>query len=141
MNVYENIVIFNAALSEEALEAANKKVKDLIIAGGGEILKTDLWGRRKLGYEINKHKQGHFILYLFRSPSTAVRPLEDLYKIFEPVIKYMIIKLEKKQREAAVAAVNKENAAREAAAAAPKPVVEAEVKAVEAEAKPAESVQ
>ena len=115
MNIYENIVILNASLSDEEIETASGKIKDLIANSGGEILKTDVWGRRKLAYEIKKQKKGFYLLLVFKSPSAAIRKLEDYYKVFDPVVKYMVIKLEKKQAEAAL----KSSAAAEAATAAP----------------------
>ncbi|MBU4320787.1 MAG: 30S ribosomal protein S6 [Nitrospinae bacterium] len=102
MNIYENIVILNASLGDEEIETASDKIKDLITNSGGEILKTDVWGRRKLAYEIKKQKKGFYLLIVFRSPSAAIKKLEDYYKVFDPVVKYMVIKLEKKQAEAAL---------------------------------------
>lgn len=102
MNIYENIVILNASLGDEEIETASGKIKDLITNSGGEILKTDVWGRRKLAYEIKKQKKGFYLLLVFKSPSAAIKKLEDYYKVFDPVVKYMVIKLEKKQAEAAL---------------------------------------
>ena len=102
MNIYENIVILNASLSDEEIETASGKIKDLITNSGGEILNTDVWGRRKLAYEIKKQKKGFYLLLVFKSPSAAIKKLEDYYKVFDPVVKYMVIKLEKKQAEAAL---------------------------------------
>lgn len=107
MNTYENIVIFDASLSDEAIENSITRVKDLITSAGGQVLKADNWGRRKLAYAINKHSKGVYTLFLFQSPSGVIKQLEDFYKVYDPVIKYMVIKLEKKQREAALAAVAK----------------------------------
>ncbi|NCO83781.1 MAG: 30S ribosomal protein S6 [Nitrospirae bacterium CG_4_10_14_3_um_filter_44_29] len=102
MNIYENIVILNASLADEEIETASAKIKDLITNSGGEILNADVWGRKKLAYEIKKQKKGFYLFLVFKSPSAAVKKLENYYKTFEPVIKYMVIKLEKKQAEAAL---------------------------------------
>lgn len=97
MNIYENIVIFNAALSDEEAETATNKIKDLITGQTGEVLKVDVWGRRKLAYEIKKHKKGFYVLFVFRSPSSLIKKLEDYFKVYDVVIKYMVIRLGKKQ--------------------------------------------
>ena len=102
MNIYENIVILNASLGDEEIETASGKIKDLITNSGGEILNTEVWGRRKLAYEIKKQKKGFYLFLVFKSPSAAIKKLEDYYKVFDPVVKYMVIKLEKKQAEAAL---------------------------------------
>ena len=113
MNLYENIVIINPSLSDEEIEATTEKIKDLITADKGEILKVEPWGRRKLAYELNKQTRGFFVLLLFNAPSIVVKKLEEFYKVYDPVFKYMVVRLEKKQREA----VLKSLAAAEAAAA------------------------
>ncbi len=111
VNVYENIAIFNPSLSDEEIEAATQRVKDLIASNHGEILKVDPWGRRKLAYELNKQTRGFFTLFLFRAPSSFIKTLEEFYKVFDPVFKYMVVKLEKKQREAALRSLAEEAAA------------------------------
>ncbi len=106
MNIYENIVILNAIPSDEELEQSTTKIKDLITNGGGEILKVDVWGRRKLANEIKKQKKGFYVLFVFRAPSSLIKRLEDYYKVFDPVIKYMVIRLEKKQSAHVLASLN-----------------------------------
>lgn len=106
MNIYENIVILNATPSDEELELSTNKIRDLITNSGGEMLKVDVWGRRKLANEIKKQKKGFYILFVFKSPSSLIRKLEDYYKVFDPVIKYMVIKLEKKQSAHVLATLN-----------------------------------
>lgn len=97
MNIYENIVILNASPGDEEIESSIKKIKELITNSGGEILKVDVWGRRKLANEIKKQKKGFYVLLVFRSASSLIKRLEDYYKVFDPVIKYMVIKLDKKE--------------------------------------------
>ena len=97
MNIYENIVILNASPADEEIEASLKKIKDLITNAGGEILKVDAWGRRKLANEIKKQRKGFYVLLVFRSASSLIKKLEDYYKVFDPVIKYMVIKLGSKE--------------------------------------------
>jgi small subunit ribosomal protein S6 len=102
VNVYENVVILDASLSDEAIEASTGKVKDLITGSGGEILKVDPWGKRKLAYEIKKQSRGFYLLFLFKAPAAAIKTMEDFFKVYDPVVKYLFIRLEKKQRDAAL---------------------------------------
>jgi small subunit ribosomal protein S6 len=97
MNIYENIIIMNAAISDEEAEAAVTKIKDLVTGQGGEVLKVEAWGRRKLAYEIKKQKKGLYVLLIYKTPAATVKKLEDFYKVSDSVLKYMVVKLEKKQ--------------------------------------------
>jgi len=97
MNIYENIIILDAALSDEEAEAAIAKIKDLISGHGGEVLKVDIWGRKKLAYEIKKQKKGLYVLLFYKTPPATVKKIEEFYKVFDAVLKYIIIKLGAKQ--------------------------------------------
>lgn len=118
LNIYENIVILNASLTDEDIETAAGKIKDLITTAKGEILKTDNWGRKKLAYEIKKQKRGLYILFLFKAPAPLIKKLEDYYKVSDNVIKHMIIKFDKKQSAHALTALSLAEAAAKAEAAA-----------------------
>lgn len=104
MNIYENAVILNPSLNEEEIKTAIDKISDLIKSSGGRILKIDNWGKRKLAYELNKQKMGIYVFFLFESPSSLIKKIEDYFKVFDPVVKFMVLKLNKKQ----IAALPKE---------------------------------
>ncbi len=99
MNVYENIVIINASLADEEIESAITKIKEFITGQGGQIVRTSIWGKRKLAYEIRKQKRGLYLLLVYKTMPTTIKKLENFYKVFEPVIKHSVIKLGKKQVE------------------------------------------
>lgn len=121
MNLYECITILDAGLNDETINEAIEKVQGIITKGGGEILKTDKWGRRKLAYEINRHSRGFYVLFLYRAPSDVNRKIEDTFKVFDPVIKFMLMRLDKKQASGTLKALEAEKKAKAVAAAAPAP--------------------
>lgn len=100
MNYYENIVIVEPSLGDEEVTEVSTKCKETVEKYGGTILKEDNWGRRKLAYELNKRTQGYYILYTFKAPGDAIAKLERFYKVYEPVFKFMFVKLGKKQQKA-----------------------------------------
>ena len=104
MNIYENIVILNPSLNDDELKAAIAKITDIIINTKGEVLKVDNWGRRKLAYEINKQKMGFYVMFLFKAPASTIKRIEDYFKVFDPIVKFMVIRLGKKE----IAALPKE---------------------------------
>ena len=105
MNYYENIMIIDPNLNEKETEKAVERVKGVISKSGGEILKSENLGIRKLAYDVNKQKKAAYILLLFKSPPTAILELERFYKVFDPVLKFIVIKLKKKQTAAALASL------------------------------------
>lgn len=98
MNLYEKIIILDPNREDTVADETVAKIKDVIINKGGEILKTEKWGRRKLAYELSKHQKGNYILLLFKSPPSAIAELEKFCKVTDSVIKFMVVKLTKKKQ-------------------------------------------
>lgn len=102
MNLYEKVMILDPSLDERAVEETVEKVKGVIIKKGGEILKTENWGIKKLAYELNKRQKGHYILLLFKSPPSVISEFERLSKVTDTIIKFMVVKLKKRKHIEAV---------------------------------------
>lgn len=100
LNFYEKVVLLVPNLSEEELQNSVQRITSLIKDSGGEVLKVDNWGKRKLAYKLNKQTMGYYVWFLFKAPSNAIKKMEDFYKVYDPVFKFMIIKLNKKQIDA-----------------------------------------
>lgn len=121
MNLYEKIMILNPGLDTKAVEETVEKVKEKITKQGGEILKSENWGTRKLAYILNKHDKGIYVLLLFKSPPSTILELERFCKVTDTIIKFMVVRLEKKKQiEAVMASLTK--AAAEAAIKEASPV-------------------
>ena len=73
-------------------------MQDVVAKQGGEMTKFEDWGKKKLAYEINKQKRGHYAFFQFKAAPTAVAELERTYKMTDSVIKFLTIKLEKELR-------------------------------------------
>lgn len=106
MNYYENIIILDPNLDEKTVESAVERVRDLVIKKGGEVLKSENWGLKKLSYNLKKQKKGVYILLFFKAPSPVIAELEKFYKVFEPLLKFLIVKLKKKQIEATLSTIS-----------------------------------
>ncbi len=102
MNYYEKIIILDPNIDDSAVEEIIEKVKGVITKEGGEIFKVDNWGRRKLAYELNKQKKGNYTLLHFKAPPATIIAIENLCKILDSVLKFMVIKLVKKKQIEAI---------------------------------------
>ncbi|MCI4626588.1 MAG: 30S ribosomal protein S6 [Candidatus Magnetoovum sp. WYHC-5] len=100
MNYYENIVILNAALDDEGVDIAERKITETIEKSAGQMLNVERWGRRKLAYIINKQEKGYYILFVFKAPSGTIKSLENFFKVNDNIFKFMVIKLGKKEIKA-----------------------------------------
>ncbi|GBE31304.1 30S ribosomal protein S6 [bacterium BMS3Bbin05] len=104
MYYYENIAILDPSLGEEELSDATEKIISLITGNGGEIVKNENWGKKDLAYEIHKRTKGFYLFIVFMAPAEVIKKLEDYYKVFDPVFKFMVIKMSKKEIAALIKA-------------------------------------
>ena len=96
MRKYETIFILHPSLDEEAIKANIEKFSGVIENGKGVIENIDLWGRRKLAYEIKKQTEGIYVLVTYSAPSELPKELDRIFRISDSVIRHMIINLDDK---------------------------------------------
>jgi small subunit ribosomal protein S6 len=95
MRNYEVLYVLRPDLSEEAVQATREKFNALITNNGGEIVKVDDMGKRRLAYEIKDFKEGIYTVVYFQGTKETVSELDRVIKITEDVIRYLIVKDEK----------------------------------------------
>jgi small subunit ribosomal protein S6 len=112
---YELGVILSPEASEEETRAIMDRVEQVIANHGGQIVRVNQWGRRRLAYPIQRHRDGIYVFIdMILTPET-VSELERTLKVSETVLRHMV-----KKRDPKVA--QKEREEHEArAAAAPVP--------------------
>ena len=136
--LYETTIVLDPQLKSTEIEDAIKKVTTFITNHGGEIVKVDEWGKRRLAYEINKKQYGYYVYIRFSAPGQIVRLLEREYRLMEPVLRYLTVRVDKLMLK--MERLQEERAAKEAAAesAESAPASEPAEKPVESAAEAAE---
>jgi small subunit ribosomal protein S6 len=117
---YEILYIVRPELDEEQLQEAVSSVSRLIENLGGTSLKTDVWGRRRLAYEVKHLREGQYVLTDFQIEPTRVPEIESTLKISDMVFRHLIVRKPQPKREAekATKAVPQQPAAEAAETAA-----------------------
>ncbi len=95
MNKYETIFILNPTLDDASINSSVDKFKGVIESNGGTVDNVDLWGKRKLAYEINKINEGIYVLMNFTADPNFPKELDRQYRITDTVIRHIILKQEK----------------------------------------------
>jgi small subunit ribosomal protein S6 len=88
---YELIYILNPVLGEEAVTAATEKIQALVETSA-TVDKTEVWGRRRLAYEINDQKEGFYVLLNFSSDAEFPKELERVLKITDGVLRFLVVR-------------------------------------------------
>jgi len=119
---YELMYIVRPELDDEALRATVKSVRGIVEAQGGEIVKTTLWGKRRLAYEVQRLRDGHYVLVALHLDGAKVGEVERALRIHDTVFRHLIVRKPEPSRKTAALvrkrAANAAAAEAEAAAAA-----------------------
>ena len=91
MREYELIYIIHPDLEDAAIEEVVSKVNSWITDGGGKILKSDSWGKKKLAYPINKQTEGSYIRSDIEMPPTFGVQLERNIQLHEQIIRFLLV--------------------------------------------------
>lgn len=105
MHQYELMVILDPEIDERTVAPSLDKFLNVIRADGGTIENTDIWGRRKLAYEINKKSEGIYAVVNFTSTAATAQELDRQLKLSEAVMRTKVLRAEE-----AVARVGKADA-------------------------------
>ena len=106
MRRYELMLIIRPDAPDEKAAAVIDRTTRYVVASGGQIIKVAPWGRRRLAYPIDRHRDGSYHIVVFESPAEAIVELERSLQITEEVLRYLVtrtIKPVKARRDAAAA--------------------------------------
>lgn len=93
---YETLVMLTPNLEAEVMETFKTKVDGIMATEGGQLVRFEDWGRRRLSYPVKKEMFGHYLLYDFQGSPALAAELERNLKIDEKVFKYLTLVLDKK---------------------------------------------
>lgn len=93
-NTYETIFICPGDLSQEKVENTLEKVKSLIQRSEGSVKTSELWGRRKLAYNIQRYRDGFYVYLMFTANEKAPQVLENHYRVTDSVLRGMTVKVD-----------------------------------------------
>ncbi|MBD2292383.1 30S ribosomal protein S6 [Anabaena sphaerica FACHB-251] len=103
--VYETMYILRPDLGDEQVDQAVTKYQNLLTEQGAQNIEIQNRGKRRLAYEINRHRDGIYIQFNYTAPAGAIAPLERAMRLSEEVIRYLTVKQEVREEKSAKEAV------------------------------------
>lgn len=99
MKEYELTVLVHPDL-EADLDKVLDKVRALVTDNGGEIIKEDNWGKKKLAYSINREDFAVYVYFEVKLPADALLKISNVLNITDEVLRYLLVKADEKARQA-----------------------------------------
>jgi small subunit ribosomal protein S6 len=94
--VYETTYILRSDLGDDQVDQAIVKYQNLLNEQGAENLEVQNRGKRRLAYEINRHRDGVYVQFNYTAPASAIAVFERSMRLNEDVIRYLTVKQEVK---------------------------------------------
>jgi len=102
MTKYETAILFDPDLPEDRRSEFLTKIEGIVSSFGGEILKRDDWGIRKLAYQIRKTHNAYYTFLVYSGERGVVEEVERNIKIFDGVMRHMTSRVDFELKQAAV---------------------------------------
>ena len=90
---YETIYILRPDSTTDVIAQVNQKIRGVVEAGGGTLLKVDNWGKRKLAYEVKKQLKGIYLFFSYLGTAGLVEEVERNLRLTDSVIRYYSVKI------------------------------------------------
>jgi small subunit ribosomal protein S6 len=100
MRRYELMLVLRPDVADDRSQAVIDRTTRQIVSSGGQIVKVAPWGRRRLAYPIDRHREGSYHIILFEAPSEAVAELERGLLITEELLRHLVTRVERPVRAA-----------------------------------------
>jgi small subunit ribosomal protein S6 len=98
---YEAVFIIDPGCDDSQVGQEVDTIKEIIASGDGKVLETQLWGRRRLAYEIKKKKEGTYVLIRFKGGPAVLAELTRRLKLNELILRHLIVVSEELERQQA----------------------------------------
>jgi small subunit ribosomal protein S6 len=91
---YETIYILKPDVDAESAEKVGQRVQEVVTRESGKLTKVELWGRRRLAYDLAKHKRGVYVYLKYLGDGRTVNEVERNLRLSDSVLKYQTVLVE-----------------------------------------------
>jgi len=99
---YQSVLILKPDIDESRADEALEKIGEFIKSNGGACLKIEKWGKKRLAYRIKKNRFGIYLNIYHTLDSAKTTDLESKYRLFDLIIKFMLLRLTDGEQERAL---------------------------------------
>ena len=99
MRAYELMLIIDGYVDDAGIKAVTDRVDELIVASGGSIAKTDMWGRRRFAYAINHKLEGTYVVFELSTTASNLDELDRFLQLADDVVRHKLMRLPDSEAE------------------------------------------
>jgi small subunit ribosomal protein S6 len=91
---YELVYVISPDATDGQVTDLHAQVDAIVQRMGGQIEKTDTWGRRKLAYEIGRHKEGIYVLEVILGSGDLLKEIDRRLKVTDLIIRHLVVRVD-----------------------------------------------
>jgi small subunit ribosomal protein S6 len=94
---YELVYVVSPDATDDQVTDLHNQVDAIVQRIGGQLEKTENWGRRKLAYEIGRHKEGTYVLETINGSGELMKEIDRRLKVTDLIIRHLIVRVDEEQ--------------------------------------------
>lgn len=94
---YELVYVVSPDATDDQVTEVHTQVESIVQRMNGQLEKTDNWGRRKLAYEIGRHKEGTYVLEVINGDGDLMKEIDRRLKVTDLVIRHLVVRVDQEQ--------------------------------------------
>jgi small subunit ribosomal protein S6 len=94
---YELVYVVSPDATDDQVTDLHNQVDAIVQRMGGQLEKTDNWGRRKLAYEIGRHKEGTYVLETINGSGELMKEIDRRLKVTDLIIRHLVVRIDEEQ--------------------------------------------
>ncbi len=95
---YELVYILPPDSTEQQVGEVQTQIEEVVSRLHGQIATTENWGRKRLAYEIARHKEGFYVLQVINGSGELMKELDRRLKVMDIVIRQMIVRVDEEKK-------------------------------------------
>jgi small subunit ribosomal protein S6 len=98
--VYEILFIADPNLGEPEVDALADQVQGFVEQAGGKLQKVEKWGKKRLAYDVGRHREGSYVLEVAEGGGGLIKEVERRLKVTDGIIRFLTVRVDEELRKA-----------------------------------------
>jgi len=95
---YELVYILPPDTTEQQVTELHQQIEAVVSRMNGQIEKTENWGRRRLAYEIGRHKEGVYVLDVIYGTGDLMKELDRRLKVMDQIVRHLVVRVDEEKK-------------------------------------------
>ena len=95
---YELVYILPPDTTDQQVTELHQQIEAVVSRMNGQIEKTENWGRRRLAYEIGRHKEGVYVLDVIYGTGDLMKELDRRLKVMDQIVRHLVVRVDEEKK-------------------------------------------